>query len=505
VPPTPVTPQRPLIWHPGLEAIRAIVPTEQEVYVVGGAVRDAYLHLPLHDIDLATPGDGCPLARHIANSLGGAYYALDRERGVGRALIPWDHAPLTVDVARFRGPNLATDLQKRDFTLNAMAVRLSGDLQALIDPLGGLLDLEAKRLRQCSPESIVDDPVRALRAVRASVAYDLRIDPSTLRSVKTCARRLGAVSGERIRDEFFQILSGKKPSAALDALYRLGLLEQVVPEVSAMQGVEQAPPHQSDLWQHTLNTVEWLDTILRVIAPQRQDNLTANVRAGMIAIALDIVREQLQQHLDWHWPNGRSHRALLMLAALLHDAGKPSARSVDAEGSIHFVQHDRIGEALAVKRAAALRLSSDETARLAAIVRHHMRPHWLSGHAALTSRAIYRFWRATGPAGVDICLLAIADYLATYGARLDTQAWIHYVETVQMLLERYFLSRDTAVAPPALINGQQLLDRFHLEPGRLIGELLEQVREAQVDGEITTSEEALEWVQRLLDGLKGKS
>jgi hypothetical protein len=134
-----------------------------------------------------------------------------------------------------------------------------------------------------------------------------------------------------------------------------------------------------------------------------------------------------------------------------------------------------------------------------------MRPHWLSGRAGLTSRAIYRFWRDTGAAGVDICLLAMADYLATYGALLDTQAWIHYVEMVQTLLEHYYLYRDTAVAPSALINGQQLLDRFHLEPGRLIGELLEQVREAQVEGEITTSEEALEWVQRFLDNLKGKS
>jgi hypothetical protein len=194
-----------------------------------------------------------------------------------------------------------------------------------------------------------------------------------------------------------------------------------------------------------------------------------------------------------------------MLSALLHDAGKPSARSVDAEGDVHFVQHEQIGETLAIDRAAALRLSSDETARLAAIVRHHMRPHWLSGRAGLTSRAIYRFWRDTGAAGVDICLLAMADYLATYGALLDTQAWIHYVEMVQTLLEHYYLYRDTAVAPSALINGQQLLDRFHLEPGRLIGELLEQVREAQVEGEITTSEEALEWVQRFLDNLKGKS
>jgi tRNA nucleotidyltransferase/poly(A) polymerase len=505
VPLTPAVPRRPPIWPPSLEAVRAVVPADQEVYVVGGAVRDAYLHLPLHDIDLAVPGDGRPLARHIANTLGGAYYALDRERGVGRALIPWDDAQVTVDVARFRGPDLVTDLQKRDFTLNAMAVRLSGDLQAVIDPLGGLLDLEARRLRQCSPEAIVDDPVRALRAVRASVAYNLRIDPPTLRSLKTCAPRLGAVSGERIRDEFFQILGSKRPSAALATLHRLGLLAPVVPEVSTMQGVQQSPPHRSDLWQHTLNTVEWLDTILRIIAPQRGDNLTANVQAGMIAVALDKVRGQLQQHMDWQWPNGRSHRALLMLAALLHDAGKPAARSVDAEGDVHFVQHEQIGATLAVDRAAALRLSSDETARLAVIVRHHMRPHWLSGRAALTSRAIYRFWRATGPAGVDICLLALADYLATYGALLDVQAWIHYVETVQTLLERYYLSRDTAVTPPALINGQQLLDHFHLEPSRLIGELLEQIREAQVEGEISTPEEALEWVQHFLNGLRGGS
>jgi poly(A) polymerase len=499
VPLTPVTPQRPLIWHPSLEAIRMVIPTDQEVYIVGGAVRDAYLHLPLHDLDLAVLGNGCPLARHIANRLDGAYYTLDRERGVGRALIPWDDGQLTVDVARFRGPDLLIDLQMRDFTLNAMAVSLTSDLQAVIDPLGGLQDLEARRLRQCGPESIVSDPVRALRAVRASVAYNLRIDLPTLQSLKTCAPRLVDVSAERIRDEFFQILGGKKPSTALAALYHLGLLGQVVPEASAMAEVQQGLPHRSDVWRHTLNTVRWLDAILHVIAPRRDDNLIANPQCGIIAPALDRVRGQLQQHLDWQWPNGRSHRALLMLAALLHDAGKPSVRSVDAEGNVHFLQHEKPGETLATGRATALRLSSDEIARLAVIVRHHMRPHWLASSTALTSRAIYRFWRDTGPAGVDICLLAMADYLATYGAQLDTQAWIAYVEMVQTLLERYYLHRDAAISPPALVNGQQLLNQFHLEPGPLIGELLEQIREAQVAGELSTQEEALEWVQRFLN------
>jgi poly(A) polymerase len=496
---TPVVPQRPLIWHPSLEAIREFLSADQEVYVVGGAVRDAYLHLPLRDIDLAVPGDGCSLSRYIANLFRGAYYALDRERGVGRALIPWGDGQLTVDVAQFRGPDLLTDLQKRDFTVNAIAVRLTGDLQAVIDPLGGLQDLEARRLRQCGPESIASDPVRGLRAVRASVAYNLRIDPPTLQSLKVCASRLNDASAERIRDEFFQILDGKKPSAALAVLQRLGLLAPVIPETTRMPGVQQGSPHQSDVWRHTLATVEWLDAIFRVIAPRRDDNLTAKPECGLIAIALDHVREQLQRHLNEQWPNGRSHRALLMLAALLHDAGKVSTQSIDSEGRVHSLEHEKQGETLAVDRATALRLSSDETARLGAIVRHHMRPHWLHGHSALTSRAIYRYWRDTGPAGVDICLLALADYLATYGASVAMQAWVRYVGTVQTLLERYYLARETAISPATLISGQQLLDHFHLEPGPLIGELLEHVREAQVEGEIATKEEALEWIQRFLN------
>ena len=502
---TAVIPERPLIWHPSLEAIRQILSSGQEVYIVGGAVRDAYLHRPLRDIDLAVPGDGCPLSRYIANSFGGAYYALDRERGVGRALIPWGDAELTVDVAQFRGPDLLTDLQKRDFTLNAMAVRLTGDLQAVIDPLSGLQDLEARRLRQCGPESIVSDPVRGLRAVRTSVAYNLRIDPVTLQSLKANAPRLTEVSAERIRDEFLQILDGKRPSAALALLQHLGLLGPVIPELARMPGVRQGPPHQSDVWQHTLSTVEWLDTTLTVIAPRRDDNLTANPECGLIAIALDNVRGQLQQHLKEQWPNGRSHRALLMLAALLHDAGKPTTQSIDSEGGTHFLEHEKHGATLVVERVTALRLSSDEIARLAAIVRNHMRPHWLSGQAILTSRAIYRFWRDTGPAGVDICLLALADYLATYGASLALQTWVRYVGMIQTLLEKYYLNQETAIAPPALISGQQLLDHFHLDPGPLIGELLERVREAQVEGELATQEEALEWVQRFLHNSPGKS
>jgi tRNA nucleotidyltransferase/poly(A) polymerase len=495
----PVTPRRPLIWPACIDALRAAVAPAQDVYLVGGAVRDAVLGRPLHDIDLAVPGDGRPVARRIANGLHGDYYSLDPERGVGRALIPWESSRLTVDVARFRGPDLLIDLQRRDFTLNAMAAHLVGDLQAVIDPLGGLADLEAKRLRQCSPESIPSDPVRALRAVRTSVAYGLLIEPDTLRALRENVSRLPQASVERVRDEFFQILGGNHPAAALSALDHLALLEQVVPEAASMRYVEQGPPHQFDVWRHTLFTIERLDRILQIATGRRGDDLAANVQFGLIVSALAGVRGQIRGHLSQGWPNERSHSALLVLAALLHDTGKPLTRSTDEQGRTRFVEHERASERLAQHRAVALRLSRDETLRLAAIVRHHMRPHWLHSSAPLTPRAIYRFWRDTGPAGVDICLLAMADYLATYGTALDSQNWITYLDTIQSLLERYCLHFEQDIAPPPLVTGEDLVGHFQIEPGPQIGRLLDALREAQIEGQITTREEALARVARLLD------
>lgn len=495
----PVIPPRPLIWHEFVEALQVALAADQEVYIVGGAVRDAYLHLPLHDLDLATPGDGRPLARVIANHFGGDYYSLDAERGVGRALIPWQNGRLTIDVAQFRGPDLASDLRHRDFTVNAMAVQLAGDLQQVIDPLNGLEDLAAKRLRQCHPNAVAEDPVRALRAVRTSVSHHLLIEPDTRQSIKDQAQRLSDSSVERVRDEFFQVLNSPKPAAALAALQQLGLLRQIIPEVEPMQGVQQSAPHVFDVWKHTLAAVEALDTLVRLIYSAASTDLAANVQFGLTSTALHAVRDPLRQHLSHEWPNGRTHRALLNLAALLHDSGKPPTQTVEEDGKIRFLRHEQIGEKLAFERGTALRLSNDEVARLSAIVRHHMRPHWLSADPPLSARAVYRFWRDTGPAGVDVCLLAVADYLATSGVTLETRAWINYLETIQHLLESYFLHRDTAIPATPLLNGQALMEHFHLEPGRRIGELLDHLREAQAVGEIASPQDALEWVQRILN------
>ncbi len=496
---TPITPPMPLVWPPVLSKLKNVLSDEPELYIVGGAVRDAALRRPLHDIDFTTSGDGCAISRKIANRFAGDYYPLDRERGVGRALFSWEGTRITIDVARFRGDDLLTDLMDRDFTINAMAVALNGDLNGVIDPTRGLQDLQAHIVRQCQATSIANDPVRSLRAVRASVSLDFRIEPSTIQSIKECVHLLPGTSIERIRDELFNLLGSNKPATALAILRHLGILAILIPETIPLSEAQQGPPHQFGVWKHTLATVDWLNSIVLALFSDHSDTLTANLQVGGAITTLSHLREPLRDHIGYVWPNGRTHRALLSLAALLHDVGKPATRAVDADSRVHFLEHEHLGAKLAAIRGEAFHLSNDEIQRLTTIIRHHMRPHWLNANKSLTPRAIYRYWRDTGPAGVDICLLAMADYLATYDIMLDSKQWMGYLQTIQTLLTRYYMFRSTAVYPQPLLDGTRLLKDFKLSPGPIIGEILEQIREAQVSGIVSTQQEALDFVRRLLN------
>jgi len=517
--PTPAG--RTLTWPPLIEVLRDLIAVERPrrlngpIYLVGGAVRDAYLGRAVHDLDLATPGDGQPIARAIANALGGAYYPLDSERGVGRALVEYEGEHYTIDVTRFRGETLIEDLTARDFTINALAVRLDGDseLNELYDPTGGLADMRQKRVRRCSPSAILSDPLRALRAVRQSVDLKFMIAPDTRTDLHTA--RLDTVTPERVRDEFFRLLDGRQPHAALRALDSLGLLAQIALEVVTMHGVGQSPPHVYDVWEHTLKVVENLDRVLAVISPARTDATAADAMLGMIVFKLDRHRKHLQSYLAKNPPGGRTNRALLMFVALLHDCGKPPTRQV-LDGQIRFPTHDQVGSQMARDRAEALRLSNGEVERIAAIVRGHMQPgnlYWGNMTATMAApepsqvivlpRAIHRFWRDYRTAGIDICLLALADFLSITRAEWELPTWLGYLGVVDTLLDAYLNQRQTLIAPTPLLDGNQLMAALDLPPGPTIGRLLPQLLEAQAVGEITTRTEAIELARRLLTDIPG--
>lgn len=454
----PKSPGTSLAWNDAILELQDLLEdVKASIYIVGGAVRDAYLRRPIKDVDLATAGNGLELARTIANRLHGAFYPLDAERDVGRALVETPEGRLIFDVARFRGDDLETDLIDRDFTVNAIAVNLHSDLNLVIDPLGGVDDLKAKLLRRCSARSISNDPLRALRGIRQSVQFTLRIEPETLHDIRTVTRRLSEISPERVRDEFFKMLALSKAATALRVADGVGLLKVILPELELLDAGQ---------WRQVLETIERLNEFYGVVSPARTDETGAQFSLGMLVVGLDRFRQQLNDHWESDWADDRPHRALLTLAALLAPSGEQTAE----------------------RSAVALRLSNAEKERLTGIVRHQRAFAALDDISPIT---IYRYWKLTGVAGIDIILLSLASYLGTAGFEIDQDQWLHQVERAQLLLDAYYIKHDLLVNPPALVNGDDLMRQLGLPRGRKVGELLEVIREAQVSGIVTTADDAL--------------
>lgn len=489
-----------LKFSPVLEAVRKVLPASAEVYLVGGAVRDALLQRASKDLDFSVPGGALKLARKVANKLQGAFYNLDEERETGRVILTDEQGERTVlDFATFRGETLEDDLIGRDFTVNAMGVPLHNP-QELHDPLGGLSDLLHKRLKKCAAESLGDDPLRCLRAVRLASAFGFQIEADTRKAIKEAAPGLAEVSAERIRDELFKILALPKLPAALRALDRLGVLAEVLPELADLKGVAQSSPHIYDAWEHTLKVVSGLNMVLAALDLNYPEEGAGDLHTGLVVLHLGRYRQQITEHLNTLLTGERSTRALLMLAALYHDSGKPHTRSVEADGRIRFLGHEQVSRELVEGRANLLHLSNEETRRLMTIVGNHMRPNQLGREEAPpTRRAIYRFFRDTKEAGVDTCLLSIADQLGRQGPGLDQAAFSKHLQALRLLLEAWW-ERPEEVRPPALLNGSDLMREFKLKPGPQIGELLEALREGQAVGEIQTKGDAYkaaeEWLQQ---------
>lgn len=491
--------------QPLLSRIIRLLPADEPFYLVGGAIRDALLNRASYDLDFITPGDAMRVARQVADEVGAAYFPLDRERNIARLVLrpgedrrEGEGRLARIDFSKYQGPDLASDLEGRDFTINAMAVEVH-DLGHIIDPLGGGPDLATKRLRACSKSAFRDDSVRILRAVRFSVDLELSIEAETQRLMRQAVGQLPKVSAERMRDELFRILVQDHPSTALRILDKLGALEHVLPEIVRLKGVEQSPPHIMNAWEHTLDLLTRLEAILHVLAAEYNPDKASNLIMGMVALRLGRFRPYMVEHLNSALNPDRPHRGILFLAGLYHDAGKQVTQTRDEMGKIRFIEHETAGGTLAEKRGQELKLSNQEIERLVTIVRHHMRPSLLSHAKEMPSRrAIYRFFRNTGAAGVDICILSLADLLATYGTTLPQERWMRHLDVVHELLHAWWEDRDERVFPAPLINGDMLMKALDLSPGPVVGYILEAIREAQVAGDIHTPQEATSLGKTLL-------
>jgi len=489
----------PFSHSPLIDKIRDALPG-QEIYLVGGAVRDMLRNRLSHDLDFALPANGIALARKVANALDADFMVLDDERDTGRVIVTEQDGSRTyLDFATYRnGTTLEADLHARDFTMNAMAYDIHAG--TIIDPLNGASDLRGKTIRACSPTSLQDDPVRILRAIRQAAAFDFKIELATRKAMKAAADQLPNISPERQRDEVFKILEGLKPGVSMRALEMLGVFPYLMPELSALKGITQSPPHIYDVWEHTLSVLAHLEGILAALRIGYSADETNDMLTGLLTLRLGRYREQIAAHFAESLNTDRSMRSILFFATLYHDIQKPATRTVDATGRIRFYDHDVQGAKVAAQRARAFNLSNDEVDRIETVILHHMRFHFFtsrveSDHQEPSRRAIYRYFRDAGKAGVDLVLLGLADLRGMRDHTLTQENWVAALDVARILLENYWEKREETISPPRLLDGNDLMRELNLQPGRIIGQLLEAIREGQATGKIETREQAFEFAR----------
>jgi poly(A) polymerase len=479
--------------HPPLAEVIKILHRQQiEAYLVGGAVRDLLLERPnIVDLDFVVADDGLAVARQVADALGSAYFPLDPERGVGRVI--WrplagaDPKKSHLDFATLRGVSLPEDLQDRDFTINAMALNLT-DPPQLIDPLGGQADLSRQQLKVAAPGAFRRDPVRVLRAVRQAIEFGFAIEPGSQAELRQAASGITNTSAERQRDELLKLLNTPNPGQAVQLLHRLGVLAHFLPEVGAMVGVEQGPPHYLDVFEHTAMALEAWAAMLKEGLPTIPPEFQPAVKA----------------YLAEHITGDLSLQQLIPVALLWHDTGKPLSR-IESEGpdrKIRFLGHERVSSKLASRAMKALNFSNQATAFVETVVAHHLRPLLLTQDGGkISRRAIYRFFRdTTGPgysAGIAVALHSLADQQATYPpASTPGQAQQQALgQVLHQLLTAYFEERKELVDPPPLLTGRDLIEQLGLKEGQTIGLLLNRLKEAQAMGLVTDKAAALAFIK----------
>ncbi len=491
-----------------LEQLRPFL-TQQDrpVYLVGGAVRDALLNRVSHDLDFVVPHHAIQMAFKAANALNAPAYVLDQKRDTGRVVLP--EAGTTLDFACYRGADLEADLRDRDFTINAMALPATAVTHtSLIDPCHGAADLQASLIRQTHDRAIANDPVRALRALRLAISLNFSLAEETVTAVSAAAPLLHSISIERVRDELIKLLETAVPYQAVRQMADLGLLSVVLPEITALEDVAQSPPHHEPVLAHTLSVLRWLVQIEALLNGSEPDGAALKLASEMLA----DFRTPLLEHLARRVDGGVNGRTLLRLGALFHDVGKKETQTVGSDGRIRFLGHDKIGAKLAARRLRHLTMSNQAITHVEKIVNGHMRPLLLANPSAgsrqagkspsrpvvslPTRRAIFRYFRDTQDAGLDICLLALTDHLATFDGAGESGQWEHLLQVVASLLHHYFEQYTETIAPPALVTGRDLMLAFKLPQSPEIGRLLRLIQEAQAAGEVTTRDEALAFAQQ---------
>ena len=443
---------------------------DNEIYLVGGTVRDYYMGLESVDRDIIVMDeDAREFALKLADLFNATFVPLDEENKIYR-LVLLDKINY-IDVTNPVGDSIEKDLMRRDLTINAIAVNIrTGDV---IDISGGVTDIKNKCINYVNEHNFIDDPLRLLRVYRFQALYGFQLAPETINAVCKYVDLIHKPAVERINYEILKLFSGKYAHQALENMNKTWLLEEIFPFVNELKQVPPNSHHHLDLFHHSIETVKQVQ-LLYENAP-------------------DVVKE----HLDRIDFGGFSRLAHLKLAAFMHDIGKFSTWTIE-EGKHRFIKHDDVGAKMSIKILKKLHFSNKQIDYISSMIKYHIYPSHVMNSPQITEKIMMRYVRKMDKNSIDAIILAQADRLSARGPEITDEIVECNITSLNMLLKFYLEARETLKPLPKLLDGNEVMKILNIKPSRRLGEIMDALHEAQISGDVVTKDHAIEFVKNYM-------
>lgn len=443
---------------------------ENEIYLVGGTVRDYYMGLDSTDRDIIVMDEEArEFALKLAELFDASFVPLDEDNKIYRIVLA--DKINCIDVTNPVGDSIEKDLMRRDLTINAIAVNIrTGEI---IDISGGVTDIRNKCINYVNELNFVDDPLRLLRVYRFQALYGFRLAPETINAVCKYSDLIHKPAVERINYEILKLFSGEYAHIALENMNKTWILEEIFPFVKELKQVPPNSHHHLDLFHHSIETVKQVQ--------------------NLYSEASDEVKEHLNR-VDF---GGFSRLAHLKLVAFMHDIGKFSTWTIE-EGKHRFIKHDDVGAKMSVKILKDLHCSNKQIDYISSMIKYHIYPSHVMTSPQITEKIMMRYVRKMDKNSIDAIILAQADRLSARGPEITDEIVERNITSLNMLLRFYLEARETLKPLPKLLSGNDVMDILNIKPSRKLGEIMEALHEAQVSGDVITREHAVEFVKKLV-------
>lgn len=443
---------------------------DNEIYLVGGAVRDYYMGLESTDRDIIVMDeDAREFALKLVELFEAVFVPLDEENKIYRLVLP-DKINY-IDVTNPVGDSIEKDLMRRDLTINAIAVNIrSGDI---IDIAGGVTDIRNKCINYVNELNFVDDPLRLLRVYRFQALYGFQLAPETINAVCKYSDLIHKPAVERINYEILKLFSGEFAHVALENMNKTWILEEIFPFVKELKQVPPNSHHHLDLFHHSIETVKQVQSLYNDAA------------------------EEVKEHLDRVDFGGFTRLAHLKLSAFMHDIGKFSTWTIE-EGKHRFIKHDDVGAKMSVKILKDLHFSNKQIDYISSMIKYHIYPSHVMTSPQITEKIMMRYVRKMDTNSIDAIILAQADRLSARGPEITDEIVERNITSLNMLLRFYLEARDTLQPLPKLLDGNEVMKILNIKPSRKLGEIMEALHEAQISGDVLTKEHAVDFIKKFV-------